>query len=111
MTPTYTMGDVRTNTTYYDGVRVPHENLVGGENQGWGLIVSQLNHERVSLTPHGPSTLMLEQVADDPRRLVPALDAGGHDLVVGVPHAVELQRAHPIQDLGAVHQLAFLSVS
>jgi len=62
MTPTWTVGDVRTNTTYYEQVRVPHRYLVGGENNGWGLIVSQLNHERVSLTPHGPSQRMLEQV-------------------------------------------------
>jgi alkylation response protein AidB-like acyl-CoA dehydrogenase len=64
LTPTFTMGDVRTNTTYYEDVRVPHANLVGGENQGWGLIVSQLNHERVSLTPYGPSTKMLEEVVE-----------------------------------------------
>ncbi len=62
MTPTWTVGDVRTNTTYYEHVRVPNQYLVGGENNGWGLIVSQLNHERVSLTPHGPSQRMLEQV-------------------------------------------------
>ena len=62
MTPTWTVGDVRTNTTYYEKVRVPHKYLVGGENGGWGLIVSQLNHERVSLTPYGPSKRMLEEV-------------------------------------------------
>ena len=33
-----------------------------------------------------------EQVADDARRLVLALDAGGHDLVVGGPHAEQLER-------------------
>ncbi len=62
MTPTWTVGDVRTNTTYYEHVRVPNKYLVGGENNGWGLIVSQLNHERVSLTPYGPSKRMLEHV-------------------------------------------------
>lgn len=62
MTPTHTVGDVRTNTTYYENVRVPHRYLVGGENNGWGLIVSQLNHERVSLTPYGPSARMFEEV-------------------------------------------------
>jgi alkylation response protein AidB-like acyl-CoA dehydrogenase len=62
LTPTRTMGDVRTNTTYYEDVRVPRRYLVGGENQGWGLIVSQLNHERVSLTPHGPSLRIFEEV-------------------------------------------------
>jgi 3-oxocholest-4-en-26-oyl-CoA dehydrogenase alpha subunit len=64
LTPTWTMGDVRTNTTYYEDVRVPHANLVGGENQGWSLIVSQLNHERVSLTPYGPATKLLEDVIE-----------------------------------------------
>jgi alkylation response protein AidB-like acyl-CoA dehydrogenase len=64
LTPTWTMGDVRTNTTYYENVRVSNKYLVGGENQGWGLIVSQLNHERVSLTPYGPSTKMLEEVVE-----------------------------------------------
>jgi alkylation response protein AidB-like acyl-CoA dehydrogenase len=62
LTPTWTVGDVRTNTTYYENVRVPHRYLVGGENNGWSLIVSQLNHERVSLTPYGPSQRMFEEV-------------------------------------------------
>ena len=35
-----------------------------------------------------------EQVADDPLRLVLALHRGGDDLVVGGPHAEELQLAH-----------------
>jgi alkylation response protein AidB-like acyl-CoA dehydrogenase len=47
LTPTWTMGDVRTNTTYYEDVRIPAGLLVGGENNGWGIIVNQLNHERV----------------------------------------------------------------
>jgi len=43
-------GDI-TSTTYYDDVRVPEENLVGEENQGWKLITNQLNHERVAICP------------------------------------------------------------
>jgi alkylation response protein AidB-like acyl-CoA dehydrogenase len=64
LTPIWTMADVRTNATYYDGVRVPHRYLVGGENNGWGLITNQLNHERVSLFPIGP----FERLSDDVRR-------------------------------------------
>jgi 3-oxocholest-4-en-26-oyl-CoA dehydrogenase alpha subunit len=45
-----TAGDF-TSTTFYDDVRVPAENLVGTENQGWKLITNQLNHERVALCP------------------------------------------------------------
>ena len=48
------MGGVRTNATYYENVRVPVANLVGGENNGWALIMGQLNHERVSLMNVGP---------------------------------------------------------
>ena len=45
------------NATYYDDVRVPAKNLVGGVNNGWHLIVNQLNHERVTLCSSG----LLEQ--------------------------------------------------
>jgi 3-oxocholest-4-en-26-oyl-CoA dehydrogenase alpha subunit len=64
LTPIWTMADVRTNATYYDQVRVPHRYLVGGENNGWGLITNQLNHERVSLFPIGP----FERLSDEVRR-------------------------------------------
>ena len=57
-----TMADVRTNATFYDGVRVPARYLVGGENNGWSLITSQLNHERVSLFPIGPFWRLLDGV-------------------------------------------------
>ncbi|QWF77471.1 acyl-CoA dehydrogenase family protein [Amycolatopsis sp. CA-230715] len=41
------------NATYYSDVRVPVEMLVGKENEGWRLITTQLNHERVMLGPAG----------------------------------------------------------
>ncbi len=41
------------NATYYNDVEVPLDMLVGEENQGWRLITSQLNHERVMLAPAG----------------------------------------------------------
>jgi len=44
------VGDI-TSTTFYEDVRVPAENLVGAENQGWKLITNQLNHERVAICP------------------------------------------------------------
>ena len=40
-------------TTFFDDVRVPASALVGGENRGWKLITSQLNHERVTLCSPG----------------------------------------------------------
>jgi 3-oxocholest-4-en-26-oyl-CoA dehydrogenase alpha subunit len=52
------------NATFYDDVRVPADNLVGGENNGWGLIMNQLNHERVTLCSSG----LLEQSYLEVRR-------------------------------------------
>ena len=46
-------GSHHVNATYYNDVRVPVEMLVGEENDGWRLITTQLNHERVMLAPAG----------------------------------------------------------
>lgn len=64
ITPLPTMGDVTTNATFYEDVRVPADALIGPENGGWWLIVAQLNHERVSLIPAGPTDRLLEEVRD-----------------------------------------------
>jgi alkylation response protein AidB-like acyl-CoA dehydrogenase len=41
------------NITYYSDVRVPAGLRVGAENEGWRLVTTQLNHERVMLGPAG----------------------------------------------------------
>jgi alkylation response protein AidB-like acyl-CoA dehydrogenase len=46
-------GSHHVNATYYNDVRVPVDMLVGEENEGWKLITTQLNHERVMLGPAG----------------------------------------------------------
>lgn len=46
-------GAHHTNATYYNDVRVSADMLVGEENDGWRLITTQLNHERVMLGPAG----------------------------------------------------------
>jgi alkylation response protein AidB-like acyl-CoA dehydrogenase len=52
-TPIVTVGNPTTTATYYDDVRVPYTNVVAGENEGWRLITTQLNHERVGLAAVG----------------------------------------------------------
>jgi hypothetical protein len=52
-----------------------------------------------------------EQIADNPRRLVPALDAGGHHLVVGGSHAVELEPRHELENVGALRHEALRKLS
>ncbi len=57
-----TLGRERTNATYYQDVRVPVSNTVGPINGGWGLITSQLNHERIALAIPGQCQVMMEEV-------------------------------------------------
>jgi 3-oxo-4-pregnene-20-carboxyl-CoA dehydrogenase beta subunit len=52
------------NATYYNDVKVPVEMLVGEENEGWRLITSQLNHERVMLAPAGRFEGLRDMVHD-----------------------------------------------
>lgn len=54
-------GSHHVNATYFNDVRVPADMLVGEENEGWRLITTQLNHERVMLGPAG----RLEGLRDD----------------------------------------------
>ena len=61
-TPIWVQGGGHTNATFYDNVRVPATMLVGRENEGWKMITTQLNHERVALAPSGRIAGPLEAV-------------------------------------------------
>lgn len=54
ITPQEVMGGFRTNTTFYDDVRVPADALVGELNAGWDYITTQLNYERLALATASP---------------------------------------------------------
>jgi alkylation response protein AidB-like acyl-CoA dehydrogenase len=60
--PLHLLSDHNINATFFDDVRVPAANLVGGENNGWTLITNQLNHERVTLCSPGIIDRSLEEV-------------------------------------------------
>ena len=75
----HTVGGLTTTATYYDDVRVPVTMRVGEENEGWRMITTQLNHERVGLAAwSGLSLQLFDEVAawaadaacDDGRRLI-----------------------------------------
>jgi alkylation response protein AidB-like acyl-CoA dehydrogenase len=78
LSPIHTLGGNRTNATYYENVRVPASALVGRENEGWKLITTQLNHERVALSAPGPVDRLVEETlawarethAKDGRRVI-----------------------------------------
>jgi 3-oxocholest-4-en-26-oyl-CoA dehydrogenase alpha subunit len=61
ITPIHTLGGNRTNVVYLEDVRVPVTNRVARENEGWRLITTQLNHERVALSAPGPVERFVEE--------------------------------------------------
>ncbi|MFE6864100.1 acyl-CoA dehydrogenase family protein [Nocardia sp. NPDC057668] len=63
-TPVHTMAGPDTSATYYQDVRVAHTDMVGPENGGWGLIVNQLNFERVALSGAGHLVMALRYTID-----------------------------------------------
>ena len=60
--PLHLLAEHDINATYFDDVRVPAGNLVGGEDNGWTMITNQLNHERVTLCSSGIVDRCLEEV-------------------------------------------------
>lgn len=63
--PIHTVGGMTVTATYYDGVRVPADSVVGEAHGGWRLMTAQLNHERVGLAALGGRTIQLwQQVLD-----------------------------------------------
>ena len=57
------IGEHDINAVFFDDVRVPAENIIAGENQGWKLITGQLNHERVTICSSG----ILERAFEETR--------------------------------------------
>lgn len=54
--PIPTVGGLMVTSTYYSGIRVGEDALVGDLNGGWSLITAQLNHERIGLAALGGRT-------------------------------------------------------
>ena len=60
--PLHAMYGGHTCETFYDDVRVPHANLVGGQGRGWGIVMHALNHERVGLAATGGLARLFDQL-------------------------------------------------
>jgi alkylation response protein AidB-like acyl-CoA dehydrogenase len=60
--PMSLLGEHNINYTFWEDVRVPLTNVVGGLHNGWSLITNQLNHERVTLCSPGIIERALQDV-------------------------------------------------
>ena len=78
--------------------------ILGERKLGNGELI--LDRSRLLLVDLG-----LEQIADNALGFMLALDGGGHDLVKGSLHAVELELAHEVEELSAFHQMVLLRLS
>ena len=72
--PLHTMYGGHTNETFYDGVRVPLDHLVGEVDQGWPIVMHALNHERVALAATGALARLYDELVhylavEKPQRL------------------------------------------
>ena len=60
--PLATMGSERSNEVFFEDVRIPADNLVGEENQGWYYVTMALDFER--LMPHARIRRFVENLID-----------------------------------------------
>ena len=62
--PLWTMGEGRTNETFWEDVRVPAMSLVGEENRGWYMASNALDLERVVIGPYSPLMSLFDETVD-----------------------------------------------
>ncbi|MDV7243198.1 MULTISPECIES: acyl-CoA dehydrogenase family protein [Rhodococcus] len=72
--PISTVGGLTVTSTYYSGIRVGDQDVVGAVDGGWQLITAQLNHERIGLAALGGRTLGLWHQVLDWARATDALE-------------------------------------
>ena len=100
--PLWTMGDGRTNETFWEDVRIPADSLVGEENRGWYMAANALDLERVVIGPVAPSRRRWD-------RLIDSLKAE-HDELLEDPY-VRTQVAETRMDLEITRALALTNAA
>ena len=48
---------------FFEDARVPKENLVGGENEGWRVVQTMLSYERIAIGPVAASRSLIDRLA------------------------------------------------
>ena len=90
-------GQHHTNQVFLDDVRVPAENLVGAEGQGWSIAKFLLSNERVAIADTGPKLRLLTDLR---RRLHAATQSGMLDQAAA--QSLEVQIADAAIQLSAL---------
>ncbi len=98
-----TVGGLTTTASYYADVRVPVSNRVGDENDGWRMITTQLNHERVGIAAWAGYALEMWNAVARWAVATPA-GPGSDDDMVDLPW-VRTQLARTYAELRAMYML------
>jgi alkylation response protein AidB-like acyl-CoA dehydrogenase len=61
-------GEAWFNEVFFDGVRVPRENVLGELHRGWDVVITTLSHERGSSAPHARLEAELARLVELARR-------------------------------------------
>ena len=93
--PLWTMGDGRTNETFWENVRVPADSLVGEENRGWYMATNALDLERVVIGPYSPLMKRFNDLVDKVKEHRPDLveDPTTRTIIAERKLDVEISRA------------------
>jgi alkylation response protein AidB-like acyl-CoA dehydrogenase len=70
------------NEVFFDGVRVPVENVVGEIHKGWDVVIDTLSHERASAAPHARLEAELALLRELARRVPRGRGVAADDPVV-----------------------------
>jgi len=84
-------GQHHTNQIFFDDVRVPAENVVGAEGDGWKIAKFLLGHERMSIADTGPKLRLMQRL----RAMNGAVQRDS-----AVPQGVKARLAAKLTDVG-----------
>jgi 3-oxocholest-4-en-26-oyl-CoA dehydrogenase alpha subunit len=98
-----TVGGLTTTASYYTDVRVPVSNRVGEENDGWRMITTQLNHERVGIAAWAGYALEMWNAVARWTTTAPAAP-GSADNMIDLPW-VRTELARTYAELRAMYML------
>jgi len=82
-------GEHHLNQVFLDNVRVPKENLVGEENQGWTVAKYLLTHERTSIAGVGAAKASLGKL----KKLAHTTEANGKSMIEDPQFSLKLAQA------------------